>query len=236
MIEIRDLHKSFSKRTVLEGITFTCAPGAVTGLIGPNSCGKSTLMKSILGLVIPDKGTISFKGRSIESGSSYRSDLGYVPQIVDFPDNLSVSEVLDFLENLREKKAVKRQELINRLDLRSHLGHSFGQLSGGARQKLGVVCALMFDSAHILLDEPSASLDPVTAVSLREIVAEEARAGKTVLMVSHNLNEIQQLAKSIVFLLDGNVRFSGTTESFLGNGRDLESALVSYVKERQIVS
>lgn len=215
------------------GVDFVCRPGVVTALIGPNSCGKSTLLKCLLGLVIADQGRLAFDNFDISQGVEYREKLGYLPQIVDFPENLTVTEILELLESLRSKKAIKKDLLLGQLELGGLLNHAFGELSGGARQKLGAACALMFDPDYILLDEPTASLDPQTALAFREIISGQANRGKTVLLVSHNLSEVEQVAQEIVFLLEGKVQYFGSVKQFMNGSLNLESALVNFVTKRK---
>lgn len=229
MIEVSDLQKSFSGRQVLYGVDLVAKAGKVTALVGPNSCGKSTFLKCLLGLVIPNSGRISFNRQLVTEDPGYRARVGYLAQTVDFPESLTGIEILDLLEKLRAVQAPRRSSLIESLSLEQLLRKPFGHLSGGAKQKLGAVCALMFDPDYILLDEPTASLDPVTAFAFRKLVTAEAKSGKTVLLVSHNMSEIQSLAHEIVFLLEGRVHFSGDLLSFLNGASLVEEALVAHL-------
>lgn len=229
MIEVRDLRKSFSGRQVLFNVDLTAKTGNVTALVGPNSCGKSTLLKCLLGLVRPNGGRISFSGEVVGADPRYRTRIGYLPQTVDFPENLTGIEILDLLERLRAVQAPRRAALIESLSLDPLLRKPFGQLSGGVKQKLGAVGALMFDPDYILLDEPTASLDPVSAFAFRNLVAAEAKRGKTVLLVSHNMSEIQTLAHEIIFLLEGRVRFAGDLPTFLSGALKVEDALIAHL-------
>lgn len=217
MIEFQKLNKKFGSRRVLSDISAVCSRTGITGIIGPNSCGKSTLIKCLLGLVVPDSGEILCDGQPISSGDghSYRSRLGYLSQNVNFPENLTVGETLELLERLRGQPAVKKKTLLERLGLGPTLKQPFGQLSGGTRQKVGAVGALMFDPEMLILDEPTASLDLLAALEMRKLIEEERQQGKTVLLVSHFFEELETLADHLIFLLEGRVEYQGPIQEFM---------------------
>jgi Cu-processing system ATP-binding protein len=228
MIELKNVRKSFRKREVLRGVSLSFAPGRITGILGPNACGKTTLMKSILGLVVPDSGEILVAGSPVRDDPDYRARIGYMPQAPALPENLRVGEILDLLEDLRKARAPRREELIRRLELNQTLARPFGELSGGMKQRVAATIALMFDPPALILDEPTASLDPMAAVLLRQIIREEGEAGKTVIVISHSAAEIEELTAEIVFMLDGKISYSGSLRQLtLDSGsRRLDEALV----------
>lgn len=232
MIDVRDLQKSYASLKVLNGVSLTVASGEVTGILGPNGCGKTTLIKSILGLVVPNQGKISIAGETISKRHEYRDKIGYMPQNADFPGNLSVTELLDMLEDIRDKRAKKRAELIRIFDLEPHLDKAFGTLSGGTKQKVAAVAAFMFDPEILVLDEPTVGLDPVAVLRLKGLIFEAARNGKAVLLVTHMVSEIEQLVEKMYFLLDGSVRFAGTLDEVKSHAhsKSLEDAIVRLIQ------
>lgn len=210
MISVARLEKSYGKVHALQGVDLEFCPGKVTGVIGPNGCGKTTLMKSILGLVVPDKGEVSVFGQSTRGHWGYRSHIGYMPQNSQFPGNLTSRELLDMVENIHGNLGVRRKELIELFDIHAHLDKPMGELSGGTRQKTSAVMAFMFDPEILILDEPTVGLDPVAVVRLKQLIANTAKRDKTIILVTHMLAEIEQLVEEMYFFLDGRIKFSGS--------------------------
>ena len=213
MIAIKNLYKKFGKVEVLKGLDLTIHPetsgGGIFAVLGPNGSGKTTLIKSILGMVIPNRGSIHINDINVLNTHKYRNDIDYLPQIANFPNNLTVNELLKMIKNLRAKPT-KDQELINAFDLDSFLDQKLGNLSGGTRQKVNLVLAFMFDSELIILDEPTTGLDPVSLIHLKEIIQQEKEKGKTILITSHIMSFVEEVADEIVFLLDGKIYFKGS--------------------------
>ncbi len=215
MIEVRGLKKSFGPIDALRGIDLRIVPGAVTGVLGPNACGKTTLIKSILGLVLPDAGEICIVGHPINRDCEYRGQIGYLPQSPDFPSNLSIKELFAMMEDVRGQKAPRREELIALFGLGDFMNKSFAVLSGGTKQKVSATLAFMFDAPILILDEPTVGLDPVAALHLKDLIRKAASGGKCVLMVSHIISEIEQLVSQMIFLLDGKILCSGPVDDIL---------------------
>ena len=209
MIAIENLYKKFDKVEVLKDLNLTIKSGGIFAVLGPNGSGKTTLIKSILGMVIPNQGNISINDKSILKKHEYRKDIDYLPQIANFPSNLRVQELINMIKNLRSKSTVDA-ELINAFGLHSFLDQKLGNLSGGTRQKVNLVLAFMFDSELIILDEPTTGLDPVSLVHLKEIIQQEKQKGKTILVTSHIMSFVEEVADEIVFLLDGKIYFKGS--------------------------
>lgn len=235
MIEIVKLQKSFRNLKVLDEISFSVAKGQVTGIVGPNGCGKTTLIKSILGLVIPDSGEIKIQNKSIQDGWSYRNDIGYMPQNPEFPGNLTIQELFDLLEDVRGRKATLRKYLSELFELQSHQGKVFSVLSGGTKQKVAAVAAFMFEPALLILDEPTVGLDPISSLRFKELVREFSKKGSSVLLVSHIMSEMEQLVDQMIFILDGKVSFSGDTREILKASKtatNLEMAIVEMIEGR----
>jgi len=209
MIEILNLRKAFGFREVLKGVDLRIHRGLITGLAGPNAGGKTTLIKCVLGLVVPDAGEIRIDGKPLDPAGEFRRMIGYMPQNAQFPENLNLGELLVMLQDLRHEKATRQREVIAALKIEDTVKQPFGQLSGGTKQKVAAVVALMFDSPILICDEPTAGLDPLSRVHFKDLLKAEAAKGKTVLMVSHLMTEIEQLASQVVYLSDGSVAFAG---------------------------
>ena len=229
MIEITNLRKRFGPLEVLDGIELSIRRGRVTAIVGPNGSGKTTLIKMILGLVRPDEGSIALGGHTLNGDSAYRKQVGYMPQIVRFPENLSGRELLTMLEDLRDRPADLDGELLEAFGLNGDLEKPFRTLSGGTRQKLNACIAFRFGADLLILDEPTAGLDPVAARILKAKIRRERDAGRTFILTSHIMSELEDLSDDIVFLLDGKVRFKGAVEEILSHtgGQDLEEAVAS---------
>ena len=211
MIKIQDLQKRFGKFVALENINIEIEKGKITSIIGPNGSGKTTLIKSILGLVIPTKGKIYIDGVDIKKNYNYREKIGYMPQIANFPENVTVREFFSMMQDIRNKKNEKKlSELIEILDLTPHLNKKIKNLSGGTKQKVNAILSLMFNPDILIFDEPTVGLDPVTAIKLKKIISKEKEEGKTIIFVSHIVNEIESLADNIVFMVEGKLTFAGT--------------------------
>ncbi|TVR35457.1 MAG: ABC transporter ATP-binding protein, partial [Balneolaceae bacterium] len=145
MIEIKNLEKAFGRLNVLKGMNLTIPKGQATGIVGPNGAGKTTLIKTILGLVKADSGSISVNGIELNGNWDYRKDIGYMPQVARYPENMKVNELLSFIKKLREQNAVYEEELIDQFSLRSELEKPLRTLSGGNRQKVGAILSMMFN-------------------------------------------------------------------------------------------
>lgn len=212
-VSIRGLHKAFGQRPVLTGVDLAFASGGVTAVIGPNGAGKTTLIKCMLGLVRPDEGTIEVGGESIAGSVSYRERIGYMPQQAAFPDNLTGREVVALIRSVRRPDLPTDFELLRTLQLEAEMDKPVRTLSGGNRQKLSALLAFLFRPPILILDEPTAGLDPVASAALKDHVRAAAREGASVLMTSHVMADLEELCDRVVFLLDGRVRFDGTLEA-----------------------
>jgi len=233
MIEFKNLHKKFGKLIVLDGLDLKITKGGIFAVLGPNGSGKTTLIKSLLGMVIPNKGDIFLNGKSVLKKWDYRNNLNYLPQIANFPPNLSVIELIDMVKNLRPKKA-NEQELIKLLGLQAFLNKKLGTLSGGTKQKVNLVLTFMFDSELIILDEPTTGLDPIALIHLKEIIKKEKGKGKTILITTHIMSVVEELADEIVFLLDGKIYFKGSIEALKKqtDNDNLEHAIANLISKQ----
>ena len=228
MITIENLHKTFGRVTVLKGLNLEINSGGIFAVLGPNGSGKTTLIKSILGMVIPENGTIKIQDEKILKTHSYRNSINYLPQIANFPANLTVLELLQMIKDIRSKNA-NENRLIELFGLHPFLKQKLGNLSGGTRQKVNLVLTFMFDSEIIILDEPTTGLDPISLIRLKGIIKEEKEKGKTILITSHIMSFVEEISDEIVFLLDGKIYFKGSIQMLKEqtNQTDLEHAIAN---------
>ncbi|HEY9169687.1 MAG TPA: ABC transporter ATP-binding protein [Lutibacter sp.] len=233
MIEFKNLHKRFGKLIVLDGLDLEISKGGIFAILGPNGSGKTTLIKCLLGMVIPNKGEIFFEKKSIQRQWAYRNNLNYLPQIANFPPNLTVIELINMVKNLRPK-ASNTEELIELFGLNPFLDKKLGNLSGGTKQKVNILLTFMFDSDLIVLDEPTNGLDPIALINLKAVIQKEKEKGKTILITTHIMSFVDEVADEIVFLLDGKIYFKGTIEALKKqtNNDNLEHAIANLIAKQ----
>ncbi len=229
MIEIKDLYKKFGKNEVLKGIDLSIKEGGIFSILGPNGSGKTTLIKAILGMVLPDSGEILINGKSLKNDFKYRDKIDYLPQIANFPGNLKVNELIAMIKDLRASNATNDEELIELFKLQPFLDKRLVNLSGGTKQKVNLVLTFMFDSPLIILDEPTSGLDPISHLRLKNLIFAEKAKGKTILVTSHILSFVEEIADEIVFLLEGKIYFKGTIPELKSKTEqpDFEHAIAS---------
>jgi Cu-processing system ATP-binding protein len=229
MIEITKLTKRFGANEVLRGVDLHIERGRVTGIIGPNGAGKTTLLKLLLGLSHPTSGELRIDGKLVGDDESYRARIGYMPQIARFPENLTASELFAMLRDLRGDSGDLDEEMLNRFELAPHLDKPLRVLSGGTRQKVNACLALLFRPALLLLDEPTAGLDPLSSATLKDKIAALRGDGVTVVVASHIMSELEELCDDVAFLLDGVVRYVGPVSQLTAMTRqaNLERAIAA---------
>lgn len=207
MIIANNINKKFGKIQVLKNVTVTCNKGECIGLIGPNGSGKTTLIKSILGMVVADSGFITFNGKNILHNWQYRSQIGYMPQIGRYPDNMNIGQVIDMMKDIRNQQKNLDEELIQHFGLTEILGKKMRTLSGGTRQKVSAALAFLFNPSVLILDEPTAGLDPLSTEILKSKIITEKKKGKLVLITSHILSDMDDLVTQIIYMQDGKAVF-----------------------------
>jgi len=231
MIRTCALAKRFGRVDALRGIDLDLASGAVTGIVGPNGAGKTTFIKILLGLTRPDSGVVAFDGQPIGADVHYRSRIGYMPQIARYPENLRVGELFDLVRDVRGADPAHPidDELIERFALRELFDRPLRVLSGGTRQKVNAALAFAFHPDLLILDEPTAGLDPVASATLKDKILAERQDGRTVIVTSHIMSELEELCDDIVFLLEGAVRFAGSVREIKSTTRQtsLERAVAT---------
>lgn len=228
LLEIKNIAKQYGKKTALQNISLTLTPG-VYGLLGPNGAGKSTLMNIITENLLPDEGEVCYNGTEIKKlGSGYRAVLGYAPQQQGLYDSFTGRQFLGYMGSLKNIPKKKLKEEINRtaayVNLSDMLNRPIGAYSGGMKQRLLIAQAVMGTPELIIMDEPTAGLDPKERVRIREKIKELAE-GKIILIATHVVSDIQSIAKEIILLKSGSIvafdTVAGLCQSF-DNVYDLE--------------
>ncbi len=212
MIELKNISKNFGKLRALDSITTTCSQSECIALIGPNGCGKTSLIKTILGMVVPDTGSITFQGKDILHHWQYRDQIGYMPQIGRYPDNMSIGQVLGMMKDIRGKSERLDEDLIKAFSINNLLNKRMGTLSGGTIQKVSAALAFLFNPLVLILDEPTAGLDPVASELFKEKILAERNKGKLVLITSHILSDLDDLVTRILYMQDGKLIFHKSIE------------------------
>jgi len=208
MITINNISKHFGKLKALDQLNLQFNSGECIALIGPNGSGKTTLIKSILGMVVPDEGSILFNIISISKNWKYRSQIGYMPQIGRYPDNMTIGQVINMMKDIRKsEKNLLDEELIEKFALQDIMNKRMRTLSGGTRQKVSASLAFLFNADVLILDEPTAGLDPVSSEILKEKIVKEKTKGKLIIITSHVLSELDDLITQIVYMQDGKLKF-----------------------------
>lgn len=208
MIRIEHINKRFRKLQVLQAISASFSQGQVVSLIGPNGSGKTTLIKCILGMVRPDNGKIIVDNQLINGDPSYREKIGYMPQIGRYPDNMKVGQLFKMLQNIRNiREEMLDKTLVNQFELEKIFQKPMRTLSGGTRQKVSAAIAFLFNPAILILDEPTAGLDPLSAEILKEKILAEKKKNKLILITSHILSDLDELTTHIMYMQEGKMQF-----------------------------
>jgi Cu-processing system ATP-binding protein len=235
MIEIKNISKKFGKLEVLQDINLTFAKGECIALIGPNGCGKTTLIKSILGMVLPDKGSIEFNGKSVLGEYLYRENIGYMPQIGRYPDTMTVGQIIDMIKKIRNTDKPLDEDLLHAFEIEKMFDKQMRTLSGGTTQKVSAVLSFLFNPEVLILDEPTAGLDPLASEILKEKIIKEKEKGKLILITSHLLSELDDLVTEIIFMQDGKVHFHQKVAVLKAETKEdkISKAIAKILKEKQ---
>jgi Cu-processing system ATP-binding protein len=235
LVEVRGLKKRFGALVALDGVSLGIRPGEITSIVGPNAAGKSTLLKCIVGLVRPDAGEIVMDGTAVNGDWTYRGRIGYVPQTPRFPEAMSGEELLGFLAGVRGSSPPDGRALSELFELGPAMRRPLRELSGGTRQKISIVAAAIFDPPIFVMDEPTVGLDPVAARRQKQWLRAEKMRGKTMILASHVMAELEELSDRVAFMLDGRVYFDGPPAQALARTgeRTLEAAIANMIEARQ---
>jgi Cu-processing system ATP-binding protein len=213
VIEIKSINKRFGKLHVLKDVSVQIKKSNSVALLGPNASGKTTFIKCLLGMLIPDSGQIEINNQSIMGDYKYRNMIGYMPQIGRYPQNMTIEQVFDMILEIRKTSLSGADtELIDAFGLRSLFSKRMGTLSGGTTQKVSACLAFLFSPEIIILDEPTAGLDPLSSEILKEKIKQERIKGKIILITSHILSELDELVSEIMYLREGSLVFHSSIE------------------------
>lgn len=225
VLKIKDLHKSYSreafqkKKKVLNGVTFSLKEKSLTGFLGANGAGKSTTIKSVLGLVTPDSGEILFFENQ-KLSSSVKRRIGFLPEKPHFYDHLTGEEFLEFSANLIESKSKKEitarvQEVLEIVGLLEAKNMYIREYSKGMYQRIGIAQSIIHKPDLLILDEPMSDLDPQGRNKIKQTLDYIRTQGMTIILSSHLLHDIENLCENIVILKDGITAYEGSTQKFL---------------------
>lgn len=215
MIHLQNINKTFGKLAVLKNLSLHMQLGQSVAIVGPNGSGKTTLIKTILGMVVPDGGTIQFDGATLRAGdAAYRSRIGYMPQIGRYPDNMQVGQLFEMMRDLRRDNGQALDtDLIEAYNLSGIYHQTMRTLSGGTRQKVSAALAFLFNPPVMILDEPTAGLDPLSCEILKDKILGEKDRNKLFILTSHIMSDLEELASDVVYLMEGRVLFQQTIDA-----------------------
>ena len=212
MIDLEAVHKKFGKLQALDNVTISFDRGKSYALIGPNGSGKTTMIKSILGMVIPSEGEIRVDGNSIRNDWKYRDKIGYMPQIGHYPENMRIGQLIDMMKNIRRNSNQTDEELIDAFNLKKIYDKRMHAMSGGTRQKVSAALAFLFHAPILILDEPTAGLDPVSVEILKDKITREKSAGKLLIISSHILSDLDEFSTDVVYIFEGKIQYHDSLE------------------------
>lgn len=237
MISFRNITKRFGRLPALQGINLELEPSKSYALVGPNGSGKTTLIKCLLGLVIPSSGEIIFDGKKIANDWKYRQYIGYMPQIGRYPDNISIGQLVEMMKNIRPDQDKIDDELIDAFKLYKIFDKKMHALSGGTRQKVSAALAFLFHAPVLILDEPTAGLDPISAEILKEKIQLEKAKGKLMLITSHILNDLDELATDIAYIYEGRLHYHNTIAALKEetNEKRLGKAIATLIRQKELL-
>jgi Cu-processing system ATP-binding protein len=235
MIIANNVTKKFGKLVALNNVSATCNRGECIALIGPNASGKTTLVKSILGMVVPDSGFITFNSRNIRHDWMYRAQIGYMPQIGRYPENMTIGQVVSMMKDIRNDNYRQGidEDLIQAFKLPALYQKRMRTLSGGTTQKVSASLAFLFNPDVLILDEPTAGLDPLASEILKEKIIGEKEKGKLILITSHILSELDGVVTHVIYMQDGKLLFHKSIDSLREDKGEekLSKAIASVMKK-----
>ncbi len=214
MISVKNLKKRYGEIVAVNGISFDVNQNETVVLLGPNGSGKTTTLKSIVGLVIPDEGEIYINGINLKLESKKAKEfISFLPQRIYLSENLKVIEMLEFYRKIRNVSVQRVEYVIEALGLKDILNKYGRELSGGTIQRLGIAIALLPDVPILILDEPTISLDPEGVMKFKSLLSSLKGEGKTILFTTHLLNEVDELADKVGILVGGRlITFENASE------------------------
>ena len=234
MIEIKNLTKKFNKFTALNQVNIRFNDGHSVALIGPNGCGKTTLIKCILGLNVVEDGDILVNNESVKEHYLYRKNIGYMPQIGRYPENMTIAQTIQMIKDTRKVSENELDtELLEAFELENIFDKKMRTLYGGTTQKVSAVLAFLFNPGIIILDEPTAGLDPLASEILKNKIIKEKNKGKLIIITSHLLSELDDIVSEIVFMNEGKVIVHQSVEELMNERKTekISESIISILKE-----
>lgn len=218
MLAVENIKKSYKNKYVLKDISITFGDG-IYGLLGENGAGKTTFLSVLTGLLVPDSGIVTYDGVAIHhKQSNYREKLGYMPQYATYYPNFTADEFMRYMCILKgvekKKQASLISELLNKVNLYDARNDKIGTFSGGMKQRLGIAQAIINNPQVLILDEPTAGLDPRERIRFRDLILELA-ANRTILLATHIVPDIEQIANQVIILHSGKIVAMGSKENLL---------------------
>ena len=236
-IEVNNLAKQFKNALAVNNISFKINKGTIIGLLGPNGCGKSTTIGMMLGLIKPTSGTVVINGQNIENNrTSLLEKMNFISPYIELPKKLTVEENLKVYGRLYGVKNLedKISEIMEKLNLTEFKKRKTGELSSGQKNRVSLAKALINDPEILFLDEPTASLDPDVGDNIRTFIEDFAsKKGATILLASHNMNEVERLCHEVMMMKDGKIIDKGKSSDLINkHGRkNLEEVFLKIVRE-----
>ena len=238
-IDIKNLNKKYNNFNAVNNLSFKIKKGSITGLLGPNGCGKTTTLGMILGLIKPTSGTVNINGKNIED-ENYRikmlEKINFISPYIELPKKLTVNENLIVYGKMYSVRNLEKKivTLVNDLNLKNFIDRKTGELSSGQKNRVSLAKSLINDPEILLLDEPTASLDPDTGDYIRGYIQKYAKQNNTtILLASHNMAEVKRLCSEIMMMKNGEIIDQGSCESLIKkHGRkNLEETFLKLARE-----
>ena len=215
VLSVHEISKTFGSVRAVDGVSFSIRKGSITGLLGRNGAGKTTMLRMINGIFLPDRGTIEIFGSA--NHASARDRIGYLPEERGLYKKMKVTEQLLFLSEIKSLKPVtvkaRAESWLKRLELWEKRDSRVDALSKGNQQKVQLIGALLHDPELVILDEPMSGLDPVNVVLIRRILRELREEGRTILLSTHMMGEAEKMVDEILLIHEGKVVLSGELDS-----------------------
>ena len=237
IIEINNLSKKYKKNVAVKNLNFKIKKGTIIGLLGPNGCGKSTTIGMMLGLIKPTSGNVIIKNQNIEKERiNLLEKMNFISPYIELPKKLTVEENLKVYGRLYGVKNLKEKidELMVKLNLNEFKSRHTGELSSGQKNRVSLAKALINDPEILLLDEPTASLDPDVGDNIRSFIEDFATNKQTtILLASHNMNEVERLCSEVMMMKNGEIIDGGKSSDLINkHGRkNLEEVFLKIVRE-----
>lgn len=229
MLEVTNVNKNYGKKQVLYAINLKFENG-IYGLLGPNGAGKTTLIHIITGLISPSGGKVTYRGTDIrERKNRYHDDLGFMPQYTSYYPNFTGMEFLNYMCTIKGIPARKQKEIISEVlrivNLTEHRNEKIGHYSGGMKQRIGIAQAIINNPKILILDEPTAGLDPLERIRFRNLISELSK-DRVVILATHIVPDVESIASKVLLLHKGRLIEGGSPEKLM-NDLDGRVALIT---------